>query len=239
MREIRNRLVAASSRYFVISAALALAAALSVLPAQAASAASTSVSVLLPSAGAGSGGGETLSGSQWFDAVPNGSGDTGVQFVLSGRLGNLACTANFGGPCLVGDATLTWIGWLVHFNTENVPNGQYNLIATVSPSGASTNIAVLVSNMAPTVVLPSDGSTVSGNQWLDCVPPPGMSQVQFEVTGAVANQTLTPAVLTWVGWLYDWNTSSVPNGIYDLYCLALTPEGGWASGPRISITVAN
>jgi hypothetical protein len=228
-----------SSRYFVISAALALAAALSVLPVQAVSAASTSVTVLLPNSGGGNEGGAFLSGSQWFDAVPNGSGDTSVQFVLSGVLGTESCSATFGGTCVVGEATPTLIGWLVHFNTEDVPNGRYDLIATASPSGASGRVSVQVSNMPPTVVLPSAGSTVSGNQWLDCVPPPGMSQVEFEVSDGVTSQTLTPAFLTLFGWLYDWNTSGVPNGTYDLYCLALTPVGGWASGASISITVAN
>jgi hypothetical protein len=184
MRVLRNGLAAASSRYFIISAAFALAAALSVVPAQSASASSTSVSIVLPSGGA------TLSGSQWFDAVPNGSGATVVQFVLSGSLGTLSCTAAFGGTCLVGNATLTWIGWVVQFNTERVPNRTYNLIATVSPSGASTTIPVTVPNMPPTVAVPSDGSTLSGNQWLDCVPPPGMSQVYFTVSGASVGQTL-------------------------------------------------
>jgi hypothetical protein len=235
MRALRTRLVAVPSRYFVISAALALAAALNVVPAQSASAASTSVHIVLPSE-------YILSGSQWFDAVPNalnGTDDSGVQFVVSGRLGTLSCTANSGGPCLVGDAALTWIGWLVQFNTARLPNGTYNLTATVSPSGASATIQVVVENMVPTVVAPSAGSTVSGNQGLDCVPPPGMSQVWFGVSGGTVGQTLAPAVLTWIGWLYNWNTSSVPNGTYNVNCHAVYPEGGSEGGPFTSITVSN
>jgi hypothetical protein len=40
------------------------------------------------------------------------------------------------------------------------------------------------------------------------------------------------------GWLYDWNTTSLANGTYSLYCSATYPsDKGY--GASISVTVAN
>jgi hypothetical protein len=179
---------------------------------------------VLPSSGA------TLSGTQFFDAVPNGSGDTGVQFNLTGG----GCT----GDCLVGNATLTWVGWVVQFNTENVPNGTYGLVATVFPDGTSSSNAVTVFNPPPTVAYPADGSTVSGSQWLDCVPPPGMTAVVFFVDHLDTPLYLT-ATLTWFGWVAAWTTSTFGNGPYTVSCEAFYPEGGTYFGPTIAVTVSN
>ena len=233
----------ASSRLFVISAALALAAALSVVPAQATSAASTSVSVVLPSAGA------TLSGTQFFDAVPNGTGDTGVQFLLVNpppppRQPPSNCEFGQGlNGCLVGDATLTWVGWVVQFNTESVPNGTYLLGVNVQPGNVMTSIPVTISNPPPTIVLPTNNSTVSGNQTVfDCVPPPGMSAVSFWVGNPASpiglQQVGGSASLTLFGWLYI-GSLNLPNGTYQLVCGATYPEGGMGFGPPITITVAS
>jgi hypothetical protein len=227
MRVLRGGLVAGSWRYFVISAALALAAALSVVPAQAAAAASSSVSIVLPASGA------TLSGSQWFDAVPNGSGDTGVEFVLSSTASTGPCSLATG-PCTVGNATLTWIGWVVNWNTDNVPNGSYNLVATVQPGLATTSIPVTVSNSPPTVVYPANNSIVSGSQWFDCVPPPDVTQVVFLFRGPGGISVGWSGNLTWVGWInYLGNFKS---GTWSVSCSGTYPEGGIGVGPPISFT---
>ena len=242
VRMLRKGLAAASSRYVVVSAALALAAALSVVPAQAASAASTSVKIVVPSSGA------VLSGTQGFDAVPNGSGDTGVQFVLGNGPGAGPCIVGSGpgqSGCLIGNATLTWVGWLVQFNTENVPNGSYLLSAIVSPSNAEAVVQVTVSNPPPTVVLPSSGAKVSGVQYLDCVPPPGVNQVQFWLTGGnilpALGQLVSNGVRTLYGWLGTWSTSGVANGSYSLYCSGTypQPDAGIGQGPSIPVVVSN
>ena len=236
MRVLRKGPRAVSSTFLVVGAVLALAAGLGVVPTPDASATSTSVSIVLPSEGA------TLSGSQWFDAVPNGSGDTGVRFELTpGRQPSGPCAFEPGQPgCLIGDATLTWVGWAVRWNTENVPNGQYDVIATVQPSYAQSLVSVTVNNQPPTVALPADNSTLSGTQWLDCAPPPGVSQVVFWAeSGANTPQLLGTGAISWVGWLYNWTTSGVPNGTYSLFCSGTYPEGGSAPGPPITITVSN
>jgi hypothetical protein len=222
MRVLRNGRVAVSSKFFVVSAAMALAAAISVVPAEANAAQSTSVSIVLPAKGA------TLSGSQWFDAVPNGSGDTGVQFVLTGG----GCTTS----CLVGNATLSWIGWLVQWDTDNVPNGTYTLTATVSPGNVSTSIPVTVSNKPPTVVYPANNSMVSGSQWFDCVPPGDVTQVVFSFQGPGGIGIPWSGTLTWVGWInYIGNFIS---GTWTVSCSGTYPEGGIGVGPPISFTAS-
>jgi hypothetical protein len=200
-----------------------------------ASAQSTSVSIVAPSNGA------KLSGVEGFDAVPNamnGKDDSGVQFFL---VGTGYCTPV--DPCLVGNATLSWIGWVIQWDTDRVPNGTYSLIATVFPNNARTNISVTVSNPVPTVVYPAPNSTVSGLQYLDCVPPRGVNQVQFWLTGGALTspQLVSDGVLTWVGWLGAWSTSGVANGSYSLYCSGTypQPDAGIGQGPSIPVVVSN
>jgi hypothetical protein len=200
-----------------------------------ASAQSTGISILQPSSGA------TLSGTLWFDAAPNASGDTGVQFVLSNPQFSAApCAIMSPSSCLVGNAALSWVGWVVQWNTDNVPNGTYTLTATVSPSGATSSIPVTVSNPPPTVVYPADGSTVSSSQWLDCVAPPTAWLVAFVIKIGGATAYLGNASLSWVGWVFSWYTAALSNGTYSVACGARYPEGGIPGvGPFISVTVSH
>jgi hypothetical protein len=203
----------------------------------AASAQSTGVSIVLPSSGA------TLSGSQYFDAVPYTSYDLAVLFELTSPTG--PCSSGTTGPCSVGEASATWVGWAVQFNTENVPNGTYSLTVTVYPVNAplvTATIPVTVSNPGPTVVLPTNNSTVSGNQWIDCIPSStSNSGAQFLVEPATPGSAIQEldGRATWIGWLAEWNTSLQPNGVYQVSCGDIYPEGGGVSSPIITVTVAN
>lgn len=227
-----------SSRFLVLSAALSLAAALSFVPAQAASAASTGVSIVQPAENA------VLSGTVWLDAVPNGSGDTGVQFYLSnGLFGNavLGCPPQ---GCLLGNATLTRVGWVLPFKTLDwsvVPVG-WSLTAVVQPSGATSSpIDVSLNNPPPTFALPANNATLSGTQWLDCVPPPGENpySVDFYLDDSSNTQHVGTAAGTLFGWVYQWSTPTASNGPYTLRCTVRYQPGGAPISGTISITVSN
>lgn len=95
---------------------------------------------------------------------------------------------------------------------------------------------------APTtaVVVPSNGSTVSGRIWLGASASPGVTQVQFTLTGGTLSHTvIATATSTSFGWLASWNSAAVPNGTYTLQSVA--SYGGEISGtsPASTVTVSN
>ena len=92
------------------------------------------------------------------------------------------------------------------------------------------------------VLIPSDNASVSGTQLLDAGASPGVTQVQFEISGGPSNlndQVVASGSPTLYGWLANWDTRSVPNGVYTLQSVA--SYGGEVSGTSsgITITVSN
>ncbi len=95
--------------------------------------------------------------------------------------------------------------------------------------------------LSTTVVLPSNGATVSGTQVvLDAVASSGVTQVQFELTSGTQNgSVVVTATPTLYGWLTEWDSSTVANGTYSLASIATSSGGQTSTSPRISITVNN
>jgi PQQ-like domain len=86
------------------------------------------------------------------------------------------------------------------------------------------------------VAIPSNNATVSGTQLLDAGASPGVTQVQYEVTGGTFNHSvIATATPTYYGWLALWNTTTLPNGTYTLQSVA--SYGGEVSGTSTPITV--
>ena len=117
------------------------------------------------------------------------------------------------------------------------------MAAAQYPNGAlklSNVVSATVANPGPTVVVPAKNATVSGSQWLDCTIPSGLrGPVQFGYFSEGFPEVLGTATASEYGWLYDWNTASVANGTYSLYCSATYPNDGTGLGNSISVTVAN
>ncbi len=194
--------------------------------------------------------GGTVSGTQAvFDAVGP-AGVTSVQFAYS-AVGDVYGNFNPGCPatgsvpeymyiCTIS-ATPSIYGWYALWNSTEVPNGTYDVWVTCGQCGVVGPISMDVANPAATVVLPGNGSTVAGSQWLDCVPPAGYDDVQFwfESLSLSAPQFLGDATPTYVGWLYEWGTPSVEDGIYGIYCTAEGPSGANAFSPIITVDVQN
>jgi len=94
--------------------------------------------------------------------------------------------------------------------------------------------------LTTTVVLPSDGATVSGPQGLGAITSAGVTQVQFEVTGGdLNNSVIATATPTKYGWLAHWMTTNVPDGTYTLRSVASNPDRDHGTSPSVTITVAN
>jgi len=108
--------------------------------------------------------------------------------------------------------------------------------------GASPAVSVTVDTAAPTtsVVLPSNGVTVSGAQYLDATASPGVTHVTYELNGnGLTNYPIANATPTLVGWLAQWNTIGVSDGTYMLQSVA--SYAGGVSGPSqpVAVTVGN
>jgi outer membrane protein assembly factor BamB len=93
------------------------------------------------------------------------------------------------------------------------------------------------------VVVPSDGATVSGTTTLDASASDNVkvSKVEFRLTGGSLNNALIGVVHTPsnAGWIVRWDTTTVPNGVYTLNSVAYDPAGNSGRSPDISITVQN
>ena len=186
-------------------------------------------SVLLPSGSA------TLSGGQILDASAS-PGVTQVQYELTGGILS---------DDIVATATPTFYGWIGGWDTRGVPNGTYTLqsVATAGGlSGTSSGTTITVDNAEPntSILVPSNGATLSGSQYLDASATGGVIQVQFEVTGgSLHDQTVATAVQTAYGWIAGWNTTSVPDGTYTLQSFASYSGGVTGTSSGITITVNN
>ena len=188
-------------------------------------------SVLIPSNGA------TLSGSTTLDA--SASNATSVEFRLFGGV------YGYNAPVLC-TATLTYYGWVCSWNTTTVPNGSYALLSEAFNSGGSafsSGVSITVNNQPPpttSVLIPSNGATLSGSTTLDASASNATS-VEFRLFGGVYGYNapvLCTATLTYYGWLCSWNTTTVPNGSYALLSEAFN-SGGSAFSSGVSITVHN
>jgi outer membrane protein assembly factor BamB len=191
-----------------------------------------STNVLLPSNGA------TLTGTQYLDASTSDTGGVAkVEFDLTGSTLNNA---------LIATATLTYYGWLAGWDTTTVANGTYTLQSVAydasGASSTSTGVTITVNNPpTTTVIIPSNGATLSGTAATLDATASNATSVEFWLFGGSYGYTghlIGTATLTNYGWLYSWDTTTVPNGSYALLSEAFG-SGGSAFSSHLSITVNN
>ncbi len=182
--------------------------------------------------------GGTASGTQAVFDADGPAGVTGVFFGFSAP-GCPPSGAPLQPPLCTFSATPTIYGWIALWNSTEVPNGTYEVSVACNQCALATT-SMGVDNPTSTVVVPANGSTVAGSQWLDCFPPAGYGAVEFWIESPnLSAQFLGDATPTYYGWLYEWNTEGVEDGSYAIYCTAGSPPGASAFGPTILVSVSN
>jgi uncharacterized protein YjbI with pentapeptide repeats len=103
-------------------------------------------------------------------------------------------------------------------------------------------------NVAPTtsyfsrVLVPSDGSTLSGTPYLDAEASdtPGVTKVVFELSGgSLSDDVIATATPSIYGWIAPWNTTTVANGNDTLVAVATDADGNTDASTAVGVTVDN
>jgi hypothetical protein len=190
--------------------------------------------------------GEILSGKEvplGATAHPSGSRITKIQFVVSG------------GPYLqkvVGTTTSGQQGALGLWNTTRVPNGTYLLQSVATDAqgkvGYSPAITVVVHNARPRpgvfVLLPSNGATLSGRDAIlgasADLARAHIRRMEFVLSGGpYSHRVVGSTQFSQGGAIGRWNTTTVPNGTYSLWCVATKAGGKTVTSPAITVKVDN
>jgi Big-like domain-containing protein len=100
----------------------------------------------------------------------------------------------------------------------------------------------LPTTITTSVMIPSNGATLSGTTLLaaSASDDTEVSQVEFHATGGTYNDTVIGVARpTFYGWLFNWDTTPLPNGMYLLNSVATDPAGDVGRSPNVTITVQN
>ncbi len=128
-----------------------------------------------------------------------------------------------------------------------VPNGSYTLQSQVTDGDGDTAysppVSITVNNQPPVtaVLIPSNGATLSGTAATLNASASNATSVEFWLFGGsygYSGHLVGTATPTYYGWIYSWNTTTVPNGSYALLAEAFGP-GGNAFSTHLSMTVKN
>jgi hypothetical protein len=176
-------------------------------------------------------------------SVAYGTQGQSYQNVLAENGGNAPYTWAVTGGALPSSVTLSSDGIL-----EGLPtvSGSFNFTVKVtdSSSPAQSATAKLTLNIPPatSVLLPSAGATLQGSTWLDAVASSqnGIASVQFEISGGSMNHKVVgTGVATLFGFLFDYNTSTLPNGTYTIQSVATDNEGFSTTSAPVTVTTTN
>jgi hypothetical protein len=88
------------------------------------------------------------------------------------------------------------------------------------------------------VLVPANAASVSGITTLDAAATNATGVAFYLFGGSYYGLLVGSATPTEYGWIYEWNTSTVPNGSYELFSKA-TGSGGSAVSSGVSVTVDN
>jgi hypothetical protein len=141
----------------------------------------------------------------------------------------------------------TIYGWLYTWPTTNIPDGAYTLTSRAYDSTNafvdSAGIPVTVDNISTYIGVPTNGANLTGTTLLDAGASSNAIRVDYLISGGSFNKTvLGTATATIYGWMFSWNTATVPTGItpgsYTLYSRAYINATAFDDSAPVSITVS-
>ena len=180
-------------------------------------------------------GGATVGGVVSVQATASDTGGSGVagvtvEFRAVGAPGWTALAADTSAP------------YAASWNTASLPDGDYELRASVEDvagnTSSSATVTVTVDSTAPTVTLGNPGTTLSGTVNLTATSPDASVVVfAYRVSGvgswtAIATDNAAP-------WSAAFATASLANGTYDLRATASDSAGNSAADVRAGVQIQN
>ena len=117
-------------------------------------------------------------------------------------------------------------------------NGGQVTVTPTDSTGRTFDVQTYTFATAPTtsVLVPSSGATLSGSRHTGCNAS-NASSVEFVLSGgSYSNHIIGTATASQYGWLYSWDTTTVPNGAYTLRSEAFNSTGSaFSSGVNITV----
>jgi hypothetical protein len=114
---------------------------------------------------------------------------------------------------------------------------------TTTSTSSTTTTSTTTTTMLPvalssTMLIPSNGATLSGTALLDASASGPVVGVDFRLTGgAYSNTLIGAATSTRYGWIFNWDTSGICGGSYSLAARAFDGSGNSAYSPSITISI--
>lgn len=177
----------------------------------------------------------SVAGTVSFTAAASGNPPPTVQWQQSGD-GGASWNDIFGAT----STTYTITGVPASYN-----GNEFRAIFTNIAASITTDPATLMVTAPPpttSVLLPSNGTNVTGGTWLDAAAssPAGIASVSFEVSGgSISDRVVSSATPTFYGWIGGWRATGVPNGTYSIQSVATDTLGTATTSAPITVTVDN
>jgi hypothetical protein len=117
-------------------------------------------------------------------------------------------------------------------------NDVNHTINGIQSSISSLNVAVAVPSV--TVADPTSGATVSGVVNLDAIPGENVSSVNFVASGGGSQKAqIAVGTLKSIGWVGTWDSTTVPNGSYQIFAVGANSSGKKVTSAGVTVTVKN
>jgi hypothetical protein len=166
--------------------------------------------------------------------------------------GGTNCIPRLGGQTMqalyAGNAKANPDGWMViswneiDEGTYVTPLQRYGMQSLNTLSPIIAQIQAGTTTLTTAVIIPKAGATLSGTTYLDAAVPGAVvatTTVKYLLSGgSYSDKVIGTATPTYYGWLFLWNSTTVPDGSYTVRTEAFTSAGS-AFSPSVSFTVAN
>ena len=172
-----------------------------------------------------------------WTAPPNNGNPPVTQYTVTA---NDSTNAANGGQTVSGTG-----GPLTVTNLTNGDTYTFSVTATnsIGTGAAGTSNAVTPPNPRTQMVLPANGASLAGNQYLDASAQDtaaNVTKTEFDLTGgSYSNTLIATATATYYGWIAAWNSATVPDGTYTLQSRAYDAIGNISTSNPITIHVDN